>query len=345
MVSTKQLARSKAIQQRTGLTFHVATRLLPGEVRHATYVLYAFFRVADDVVDDPEPGPPEEQRRRLEAMRAVALGEREPATLSTEEENAAAVLGAFAELRENQDIPDREVDAFIDAMQRDVEPEGFETHADLSAYLRGSSVAVGAMMLALMDVADEAAARPHANALAEAFQLTNFVRDVREDVQEYDRVYLPRSSLEARDCQPEDVRRLEPTPDLRAVVADELERTERLYREGVAGIHYLPRDCQLAVVLAAVLYADHHRLIRRLDCDVFSARPTLSVSRRLWLAARTWLAFKRTGDPEATFYRVSAVEPAPETSGRPGPPLLDRVRSRAGGPIQRIADGGLWRGE
>ena len=52
MVDDEQIARTKAIQRRTGRTFHVATRFLPERVRYPTYALYAFFRVADEVVDD-----------------------------------------------------------------------------------------------------------------------------------------------------------------------------------------------------------------------------------------------------------------------------------------------------
>jgi len=76
MVDDDQIARSKSIQQQTGKTFHLATRLLPERVREATYVLYAFFRVADEVVDDADGVAPDEQRAELEAIRAAALGER-----------------------------------------------------------------------------------------------------------------------------------------------------------------------------------------------------------------------------------------------------------------------------
>src|SRR6056297_1035560 len=97
----------KAIQKRTGKTFYLATRFLPERVRHATHVLYAFFRIADEVVDDADGAPPEEQRARLEDLRAQALGERPPDD---------PVLEAFGELRERYGITDEEVDTFIDAM-------------------------------------------------------------------------------------------------------------------------------------------------------------------------------------------------------------------------------------
>jgi phytoene synthase len=279
--------------------------VLPRRVRRATYVLYAFFRVADDVVDDPDPGPPAEQRRELERMREAAHGRID---------GDDAVVTAFHRIADENDVPAAEIDEFVDAMLRDVDGADYETYEDLEAYLRGSSVAVANMMLAVMDPPQADEARPHARALAEAFQLTNFVRDVREDVRDYDRVYLPKATLREHGVTTDDVRALDPTPALRRAVRTELRRTERLYREGVAGIKMLPPDCQFAVLLSATLYAEHHRLIRARDFDVLSGRPSLSTARRLVVLARTWAAWKRFDDPEAVFYRVS---PVPETEGVP----------------------------
>jgi phytoene synthase len=302
MVQRTQLDASKEIQRTTGKTFHVATRLLPQSMREATYVLYAFFRIADDVVDDPDGPPPERQRTELERIRAAALGE-----VSSDD----PVLRAFAELRERHDIPEREVDVFVDAMEMDVEADDYETYADLREYLRGSAVAVGDSARELRDPPEKATARPHARALGEACQLTNFLRDVREDVVDYDRVYLPMETLDRHDVAREEIERLSFSPRFADAMAEEMERTEALYRKGVAGIEYLPSESQFGVLLAAVLYAEHHRLIRERDFDVLSERPTLSMARRLTLAAKTWLAWQVSRDPETVFYRVAAIDPDP----------------------------------
>ncbi len=90
-------------------------------------------------------------------------------------------------------------------------------------------------------------------------------------------------------------------------MATELKRTEDLYREGVAGIRYLPEDCQLPVLLAAVLYAEHHTVIRARECDVLSHEPSLSTTRKLWCLAKTRWHWHWNRDPEAVFRRVSAV--------------------------------------
>lgn len=261
-------------------------------------MLYAFFRITDDVVDDPNPPPAERQRTELEQIREVALGERE---------SDDPVLIAFREIRDQYEIPAREVREFIAAMERDIATERYDTHDEIRAYLRGSSVAVAYMMLAVMDPDQRDEARPHAKALAEAFQLTNFLRDVREDVVEYDRIYLPRSTLEHHGVSDDQIKHLEFSEEFAAAMRAELVRTERRYRKGVDGIEYLPKECQFGVLLAAVLYVDHHRLIRTHGYDVLSNHPSLSVHRRIGLFVRTWWHWRRTGDPRTTFGAVSAV--------------------------------------
>jgi phytoene synthase len=320
VVTDDGVERGKAIQRRTGATFHFATRLLPERIREATYVLYAFFRVADEVVDDAEGVSAEAQRTELERLRAAALGERE-----TDD----PVLSAFSDLRERHGIDEADVQAFVDAMLTDVTKSRYETFAELREYMDGSAAAVGRMMTAVMDPDDPAAALPHATALGEAFQLTNFLRDVREDVVERDRIYLPLETLREHDVDPEEVLDLEYSERFASAMRAEMRRTEGLYQEGVAGIEHLPDGCQFAVTLSAVLYADHHRLIRERDYDVLAATPELSTARKVSLLARTWLNWVVLRDPEAVFYRVSAVpESTPTSRGPDDTSLLDWLPTR-----------------
>jgi phytoene synthase len=297
-VNDSQRERGKEIHKETGKTFYYATRLLPERIREQTYVLYGFFRIADEVVDDATGRDPGSQRTELESIRSAALGQTD-----TDE----PVIEAFAEVRNEAGIPDEEVDAFIDAMITDIDNDRYETYDDLRAYMRGSAAAVGNMMTAIMDLEHPERARDHAMALGEAFQLTNFIRDVREDIDELGRVYLPLETLDRTGVSVEQIRRHEVTSGFRRAIQSELARAEARYRHGVQGIEYLPKDCQFAVLLAAVLYAEHHRLIRHQEFDVLSKRPSLSRPRKLWLIARTWWNWRRFGDPQTVFRRVSAI--------------------------------------
>jgi len=261
-------------------------------------VLYGFFRVADEVVDAAETAPPDEQRAELDRLRRAALAERD-----TDD----PVLEAFAAVCDEHEIPDEDVHAFVDAMASDIETDRYETYDQLESYMDGSRG-----RRRPDDDGDHGARRggrgegaPHATKkLGEAFQMTNFIRDVREDVAERDRVYLPLETLRRHGVSEDQILNLEFDDDVAAAIREELVRTERLYEEGVAGIKYLPEDCQLAVLLAAVLYADHHRLIRDLGYDTVSTTPELSFVRKISLLVRTRWKWQWNRDPEAVFYEM-----------------------------------------
>jgi phytoene synthase len=301
MPTRSQLAKSERIHRRTGRTFYLATRMFPRRIRHATYVLYAFFRVADDVVDTTEPMANSAQRDRLEQIRDAVLGR-----AATDE----PVLLATRELIGEHDIDDAEVERFIDAMISDIDPEPYESRAALDSYMRGSAVAVAHMMLEVMGAPDLEQAKPHATALAEAFQLTNFLRDVREDIRDYGRVYLPGETREAFGVTVSQLENGAADTGFRRAMQVELARTEERYRKGVAGIRHLPEDMQFAVLVSAVLYADYHRAIVAQDYDVLSERPSLSTWRKLSLLAKTRFYWALSGDPVAVFDRVATIDPA-----------------------------------
>ena len=316
MLGRGQVAEGKRIQRRTGKTFHVATRVLPERIRRPTYVLYGFFRMADEVVDAEETAPPEKQRAELDRLRRAALGE---------EPTDDPVLDAFATVREERGIADEDVHAFVDAMESDIDTDRYETYADLEAYMGGSAAAVGRMMTAIMEIDEPETALPHATKLGEAFQMTNFIRDVREDVIERDRIYLPLETLHEHGVDERQIMDLEFDGNVAAAIRAELERTEQLYEKGVAGIKYLPEDCQFAVLLAAVLYADHHRLIRKLGYDTVSTTPDLSFRRKIALLVRTRWKWQWNHDPEAVFHEVTNgfdTEPGRHGHGPPDPTVL-----------------------
>ncbi|MFB6219647.1 MAG: phytoene/squalene synthase family protein [Halobacteriaceae archaeon] len=329
MPSDTQVAAGKSIHRRTGKTFYLATRFLPERVRHPTYVLYGFFRIADQVVDGPDPGPPAEQRAELQSIREAVLGDADPDD---------PVLAAFREVADRHGIADGDIEVFLDAMEQDIDTDRYPTRAALREYMDGSAAAVGRMMTAVMDPDDPEAALPHATALGEAFQLTNFLRDVREDALDRERVYLPEETLRRFGADAGTVLALEANDGVADAVRAELERTEGLYRDGVAGIGYLPDDCQFPVLLAAVLYAEHHRLIRARGYDVLSGTPELSRPRKLAVLARTAYYWWRTGDPEATFYAASAVP----REGSVDALADDQGESLVGGALSRARDGVRW---
>lgn len=298
MVDSSQILQSKSIHRQTGKTFYYATRLLPKRVRHPTYVLYAFFRTADEIVDNPGGLTADEQHERLIEIRNAALGR------SSSDD---PVLSAFSTVKEQYGISDSEIEVFIDAMRSDIETDRYQTYDELEAYMRGSAAAVGVMMTIIMDSDDVDSAIPKARSLGEAFQLTNFVRDVGEDIADRDRIYLPMETLDECDVDVADIEAQRYTDEFGDAVERELVRAEGLYRDGLKGIKYLPPDCQLPVLIAAVLYADHHRLIRQCGNDTLTGTPSLGAVRKLTLIARTRWHWAWNKHPEAVFSKVSSI--------------------------------------
>jgi phytoene synthase len=139
------------------------------------------------------------------------------------------------------------------------------------------------MMCRIMGVTD-AAADPHAEALGEAMQLTNFLRDVGEDW-ERGRIYLPR----------EDLRYFEYTEkDLAAGVIDqrfaklmrfEISRARELYEDADEGLHYIPRGRRYPITVARRLYAAILDRIEANGYDVFSGKVSTSPAKKLTVAA------------------------------------------------------------
>ena len=155
---------------------------------------------------------------------------------------------------------------FFGAMRSDLTRRTYETWGDLLGYMDGSAAVIGEMMLPVLRPGTDAVAP--ARALGLAFQLTNFLRDVGEDL-DRGRVYVPQEDLRRFGADPH-ARVV--TPEWRALMAFEIERNRRLYREADDGIPALPGASRRCVATARVLYARILERIEAADYDVFGSR-------------------------------------------------------------------------
>jgi phytoene synthase len=246
-----------------GRTYYLSTLLLPPAKRPHVHALYGFARFADELVDDLDSPDPAALVRWAEQFLAdLRRGD------STDPVGRAAIHTA-----RTWDIPAHRFEAFLDSMRMDITVTGYPTYADLEHYMYGSAAVIGLQMLPILEPVagheDEAASR--ARALGEAFQLSNFVRDVAEDLRR-GRVYLPQEDLDRFGVTRAD---LCPGPTPQHVVdllRFEIDRTRRLYAEACPGIdlvHPTSRDCLRTAfelyggILDAVEAAHHQVLDRR----------------------------------------------------------------------------------
>ncbi|MFC5993391.1 phytoene/squalene synthase family protein [Pseudonocardia hispaniensis] len=236
-----------------GRTFFLATRLLPAERRPSVHALYGFARHADEIVDDLRDGRCTADRAaQLDAL-AVSLG-----TALDGGPAAHPVLAAVADTVRRYDIERRHFTDFLASMRMDLHVTDYPTYADLARYVHGSAAVIGLQVLPVLGtVAPRAEATPHAAALGVAFQLTNFLRDVGEDL-DRGRIYLPADELAAFGvdrgllvwCR----RARRTDPRVRRALAHVAARTRAVYRRAAPGIGMLEPVSRECVACAARLY-------------------------------------------------------------------------------------------
>ena len=247
-----------------GTTYYWGALLLPREQRCHVHAVYALCRLADDIVDAPgaTSGDTAATRLSLAAFRA-----RFEVALAGEPMPGDDVLAAVAHTVADCGIDPECFDRFFDAMAMDLEVTRYETFDDLCGYMEGSAAVIGEMMLPVLRPLSPAAFEP-ARSLGLAFQLTNFLRDVGEDL-DRGRVYLPQADLRRFGADPG--RRVVDDP-WRAVMRFEIDRARRLYRRAEPGIGELPPASARCVATAHRLYSAILGRIEARDYDVFTGR-------------------------------------------------------------------------
>jgi phytoene synthase len=266
--------RCRSINRSHGRTYFWSTTVLPRERRPYVHALYAFCRVADDIVDDPGPVAVSDRAAAL-----AAFGERFRRDLAAGHSDHE-VLAAVVDTACRFDIDPGCFDRFLRSMTMDLTVTRYETFDDLYDYMDGSAAVIGEMMLPLLGTRSPAAREP-ARMLGVAFQLTNFLRDVGEDL-ERGRVYVPEEDLRRFGADP--TARMV-TPEWRALMAFEIERARVLYRLADTGILMLPVRSGRCIRAARVLYSEILDRIEQRDYDVFSGRASVGTARKLRVAA------------------------------------------------------------
>ncbi|MFB7084542.1 phytoene/squalene synthase family protein [Streptomyces sp. NPDC056296] len=246
--------RCRLLNARHGRTYFLATRLLPADRRPAVHALYGFARWADDIVDDMGAEATTAERAatltRLEEQLRQALTDAGPA--------GEPVVVALADTAARYAIDPAHFTDFMASMRSDLTVTDYATYDDLRTYMHGSAAVIGLQMLPVLGtVTPRARAAPHAAALGVAFQLTNFLRDVGEDL-DRGRIYLPADLLAAHGVQRDLLlwsrRTGRHDPRITAALRAAEDLTRAVYREAAPGLAMLDPVARPCIRTAYVLY-------------------------------------------------------------------------------------------
>ena len=260
--------RCRRMHRRHDPTYYWATRRLPRDKRPATHALYGYVRTADEIVDGPHrPPDPAARRAALDAWEAELRRGLEQGR------SPHPVVGALVDAGARHDLPLGELGAYMTSMRADLEPVRMGTWAELETYMHGSAGSVGRIMAPLLGVPE----RHHAEfgRLGLAFQLTNFIRDVREDVG-LGRVYLPQEDRERFGVAPADLEGSRASAAVRALLAHEVARARSLFAEAGAAIAATPASVRPGIRLACSVYERVLDRVEAVDFDVLGARTSLT---------------------------------------------------------------------
>jgi 15-cis-phytoene synthase len=303
-------ALCRRLHARHGRTYYLATLLLPPAKRPYVSALYGFARWADEVVDDlGSTAGVAEKRAVLDGLEArIRAGEPDDATLP-------ALLDTMRRWR----IPAEHFTLFLDSMRMDLEVGEYQTYPDLLRYMDGSAAVIGLQMVPILEPLSPRA-DDRARALGEAFQLTNFIRDVAEDFQR-GRIYLPLEDLARFRVTREDLALGYPSERVRELIRFEVARCRDIYAYAAPGIrllHPTSRDCMRT---AFVLYAGILDEVENAGYDVLTRRVSVPITTRLAVAlpgmARASLARREAGAWHALADLAgSGVAPAPHVIAR-----------------------------
>jgi phytoene synthase len=286
------------IARASARNFYYAFLVLPKPKREALCAVYAFMRRCDDLSDDPSL-PPRERRARLEAW--LDAFHHAQAGEPTDD----AILLALTDSQRRYQIPAELLDQLAFGTLMDVPdsaPEGpsqetgsessrlvvqYRSFKDLYLYCYHVASVVGLVCIKIFGYRD-----PNAEHLAErcgiAFQLTNIIRDVKEDAG-MGRVYIPLEDLQKFELMPGD---LQSTPDrvrLRSLLAMEADRAREFYKSGHELIPLVSEDSQPALWVLVTIYQRLLEKIAQKQYDVFAGRVRLSTREKLSVLVKGFL--------------------------------------------------------
>ena len=276
-----------AIVRRHARTFWFASWLLPPEKRRAANALYAFCRLADDLVDQARVTGTASIARQL-----ADYERRLDATLAGRPEGPV-----FRELHRvllAHDVPEAVLRELLDGVARDLRPVHYATWADLVRYCEGVASSVGEMCTYVFGVQGGAETRMralrYARTLGVAMQLTNILRDVGEDARR-GRCYLPAEDLAAFGLSAAEVlgsTALARDERWRPFMAYQVGRARALYAAAEPGLALLAPDAQRCAAACASGYAGILGAIERQGYDTITARAHLGVARRAGVLYEAW---------------------------------------------------------
>jgi len=269
-------------------SFYFAAKFLPKHKRKAVYPIYAFCRRVDDEIDEIGAGKEGDAIRAVDnwkrKLEAVYKGERQSANGENDDQNL--VFTAWEDLLKTYKIPQKLPLELMQGVIQDTQVKRYGTFRELYVYCYRVASTVGLMSSEILGYSDKTALA-YAEALGVAMQLTNILRDVKEDAA-MGRIYLPQEDLKQFGVSEKQIFAGDANENFVALMKFQIARARDFYRTGEKGIALLEKDSRFTVLLASRIYGRILDEIERQDYDVFSQRASTSFTRKVFSLPKIW---------------------------------------------------------
>jgi phytoene synthase len=277
---------AEAVARKQARNFYYSFRVLPPVKRRAFCAVYAFMRSCDDISDGT--GTTEEKRSQLDTWRSLL----DEAYAGGDCQNP--IMPAFRESVRRFSIPSEYFHWIIDGAEMDLDLPRYETFEDLYRYCFHVASAVGFVCLQIFGFREKTA-KEYAEKCGIAFQLTNILRDVKED-SAMGRVYLPEEDLRRFGYSPEDLRNGIINEPFMELMRFEASRAKQYYTQARSLLPLVDRDSRPALWAMMEIYERLLDRIVRIRFDVFRDRVRLSGAEKTSIAMKALLMrFTGTG--------------------------------------------------
>jgi len=270
------------IARRTGKNFYYSFLVMPRKKRAAMCAIYAFMRRSDDIADGAaNPAVALDGLRRWREEVDAALNKNDA---------SEPILPALADTVRRYRIPQRYFHELLDGTEMDQTTTRYATFDELYRYCYRVASAVGLVVLPIFGCKDEGALAP-AEACGIAFQLTNILRDVKEDAQ-MGRVYLPLEDLRRFSVSEDDILNARATPQFLEMMKFEAARAREFYGKARPLLDMIDADSRGTLAVMIAIYGGILHKIEQSNFAVFKERIRLSTAEKLWIVGKNWAGYR-----------------------------------------------------
>jgi phytoene synthase len=268
----KGFTDAEAITKRFARTFYFASRFLPKEKKYAAYSVYTICRISDESVDSSSGLSAEES--------LLKLGEGINAVYQNASLNNNPVLSAFRQTVNNYSIPEEYFVELIKGMYMDLEKNRYDNFDELYGYCYKVAGVVGLIMLKIFGYKNPEAEKYAVN-LGIAMQLTNILRDIKEDY-ERGRIYLPLEDMQRFQVTEKEIAECKVNENFKALLRFQIDRARKYYTNAIPGIKMInDKGSRFVVCAMKDLYSGILKAIEKNGYDVFSKRAHLNSAEKL----------------------------------------------------------------